>query len=85
MFKELHNTQQKRGDKMKLDINKIKNKRESLGLTKSKLADIVEVHRSTIGRIEDGTHFPSTITLQRLADVFGIQVSDLIVFESDEL
>lgn len=63
----------------------IKARRESLGLSKYKLAEMVGVHRSTIGRIEEGTQFPNNETLQKLADVFGVQVSDLIIFENDEL
>lgn len=70
---------------MQLDINKFRKHRLCLGLTRSKLAEIVGVHRSTIKRIEDGTQFPTNITLQKLADVFEVQVSDLIIFENDEL
>jgi transcriptional regulator with XRE-family HTH domain len=62
----------------------IKERRESLGLSKYRLAEMVGVHRSTIGRIEDGKQFPSTETLQRLAEALKVSPSDLVEFENEK-
>lgn len=60
---------------------KIAERRKALGLSKSKLAELVGVHRSTIGRIEKGITFPSTPVLHKLADVLEMDPKDLIIVE----
>jgi transcriptional regulator with XRE-family HTH domain len=62
----------------------IKERRESLGLSKYRLAELAEVHRSTIGRIEKGEMFPSSDILQRLAKALKVSPSDLVEFENEK-
>lgn len=62
----------------------IKERRESLGLSKYRLAELAGVHRSTIGRIENGTLFPSNDVLQRVADALRVQPSDLVIFPKEK-
>lgn len=62
----------------------IKERRESLGLSKYRLAELAGVHRSTIGRIEKGTLFPSNDVLQRVADALMVQPSDIVIFPKEK-
>jgi transcriptional regulator with XRE-family HTH domain len=62
----------------------IKQRRESLGLSKYRLAQLADVHRSTIGRIEKGTLFPSNDVLQRVADALNVQPSELVIFPKEK-
>ena len=49
------------------------------GMKQSDLADLVNVRRETIGRLEQGQYCPSL----RLARVFGTTVEDLFSFDDE--
>lgn len=59
-----------------MDIgNIIKERRSVLNITQEDLADISGVGLRTIVKIENGQGNPSLITLSRIADVLGMEVT----------
>lgn len=59
-----------------MDIgNIIKDRRSVLNITQEDLADISGVGLRTIVKIENGQGNPSLITLSRIADVLGMEVT----------
>ena len=53
---------------------RIRNKRESLGMTQQELADMVNVTRNTISRYENGETEIGVITLNNIADALSVTV-----------
>ncbi len=51
--------------------------RKSRGVTQEKLADLVEVHRTYIGFIEQGKRNPSISNIHRIAKALKISLKDL--------
>jgi len=60
---------------------RVKALRKVNGLTQAKLARMLGLQRPNISRLESGTHLPSILLIQRLADVFQMAISDLIAEE----
>lgn len=56
----------------------IKLSRENVGLTEQELAVRAELLPSDIIRIEDGSGIPSLLTIQKIAKVLGLQISQLV-------
>ena len=54
----------------------VRHHRKRSGLTQSQLAEQVDLTSLTVGRIERGDAAPSFETLNRLADVLGVDVRD---------
>lgn len=52
--------------------------RESLGLSQEELAELAEVHRMTVVRLEAGLHRPTPATLKRLARALRISRAELV-------
>ena len=52
-------------------------------MTQQELADLVDVRRETIMRLEKGRYNPSLRLAMDLAEVFGVTVEDLFSFEDD--
>ncbi|MBM3148084.1 MAG: helix-turn-helix transcriptional regulator [Actinobacteria bacterium] len=50
-------------------------RRRALGLTQEQLAAAADVRQSEISRIENGRGNPTVLTLARLADALGLEVS----------
>lgn len=59
------------------DYSTIATARKSAGLTQTQLAKAVNVSQSQISNYEHGVSRPSAQTLQRIADVLGIDVKEL--------
>ena len=53
---------------------RIRNKRESLGMTQQELADMVNVTRNTISRYENGETEIGVIMLKNIADALSVTV-----------
>ena len=53
------------------------------GMKQSDLADLVNVRRETIGRLEQGQYCPSLRLAMDLARVFGTTVEDLLSFDDE--
>ncbi|HQW72226.1 MAG: helix-turn-helix transcriptional regulator [Saprospiraceae bacterium] len=56
-------------------INKIKERRNSLDVTQESLAELSGVGLRTLKQFESGKGNPTLNTLQKLADVLGLQIS----------
>ena len=56
----------------------IRRKREGLGLSQEKFAELTEHHRTYIGFLERGERSPNVNTLQRVAKALGVSASDLL-------
>jgi putative transcriptional regulator len=62
---------------MGLTKNRLKELRESLGLTQEKLAERVRASRQTINSIEAGRYVPSLELALKFGQVFNCPVEDL--------
>lgn len=58
--------------------NNIRKKRNEKGISQQELADLSDIAKSTIQRIEQGTLNPSILTLKNISLAFGIDLSELI-------
>ena len=57
-------------------------RRKSMAFTQAQIAEALGVDTDTVSRVERGKHVPSLATLERLAGVLQLGVSDLLA-ESD--
>ena len=62
----------------------LKFKRMERGLKQADLADLVNVRRETIGRLEQGQYCPSLRLAMDLAKALDTTVEDLFSFEDEE-
>lgn len=62
----------------------LKFKRMERGLKQADLADLVNVRRETIGRLEQGQYCPSLRLAMDLAKVLDTTVEDLFSFDDEE-
>lgn len=56
----------------------IRRLREDSGYSQERLADLLEVNRSAIAHWESGRTLPRMGNVRRLAEIFGIKVSDIL-------
>ena len=61
----------------------LKIRRLERGLKQSELADMVNVRRETIGRLEQGQYCPSLRLAMDLARIFDTTVEDLFSFDDE--
>lgn len=62
----------------------LKRRRMALGMKQSELADLVDVRRETIGRLEQGQYCPSLRLAMDIAKVFDASVEDLFSFDDED-
>lgn len=62
---------------------KIKENREKLNMKQEELAELVEVRRETILRLEKGLYNPSLKLAMDIAKVFSTTVEELFEFEEE--
>ena len=62
----------------------LKFKRMERGLKQADLADLVNVRRETIGRLEQGQYCPSLRLAMDLANALDTTVEDLFSFDDEE-
>lgn len=62
----------------------LKFKRMERGLKQADLADLVDVRRETIGRLEQGQYCPSLRLAMDLAKALDTTVEDLFSFDDEE-
>ena len=65
--------------------NKVKYYREIMGYSQEELANILEIRRETILRIENGINYPSVFLALRLAEILKINVNYLFWLSNDEI
>jgi putative transcriptional regulator len=58
-------------------FNQIESVRNSLGLSRSDLANMTDVHYQTIGYIERGEYNPSLALAMRIAKALKVEVSEI--------
>jgi len=61
-----------------MKTNKLKELREKKGLTQEELAKLLDVGRTTVTLWENGTNFPRTETLPKLAKILRCTVDELL-------
>lgn len=54
---------------------RIKEIRKTKGLTQEKLAEIIGIETGSLSAIESGRHFPSLITLEKMAIYFDVDLN----------
>lgn len=54
---------------------RIKEVRKAKGLTQEKLAEIIGIETGSLSAIESGRHFPSLITLEKIALYFDVELN----------
>ena len=64
--------------------SRLKFKRMERGLKQADLADLVNVRRETIGRLEQGQYCPSLRLAMDLAKALDTTVEDLFSFDDEE-
>lgn len=62
-------------------FTKIKEYRTARGISQQELANLVEVRRETIIRLEKGEYNPSLQLAMDIAGVFGVTVEEIFVFQ----
>lgn len=62
----------------------IKLHRMMRGMKQEELADLVNVRRETIGRLEQGKYCPSLRLAMDIAKVFDLHVEDLFSFDDED-
>lgn len=60
---------------------RIKELRKELGLTQEKLAELIFIETSTLSGIESGRHFPSLVTLEKIATVLNVNMKNIFDYE----
>jgi len=65
-------------DIVRIFANRMYNYRIEMNMTQQELADALDLDNSYISLLERGARIPSIITLERIANVFGIRPVDFI-------
>ncbi|MBR1425444.1 helix-turn-helix transcriptional regulator [bacterium] len=60
---------------------RIKELRKQKGLTQEQVAEFIEMEQNTISVIESGRNFPTLVTLEKMATVLGVDLSDFFNYE----
>jgi len=63
--------------------NRLRELRETRGLTQEELAKILGVTRQTIIAIEKGKYDPSLRLAFKIARFFGVKIEDIFIYEGD--
>jgi len=64
--------------------NRVREKREAMGLTQAELAGRTGVSRQAINAVETGRYDPSIGLARALSKVFGCAIEDIFIFEDGE-
>lgn len=60
---------------------RIKELRKNAGLTQEQVAEQIEMEQNTISVIESGRNFPTLVTLEKIANVLNVELSDFFVYD----
>lgn len=63
---------------------RLKASRENKNFKQNKIADLLDIHNSTLAKYESGDREPDTATLIRLADVYEVSLEWLIAGKSSQ-
>jgi len=64
--------------------NSIKVERAKKNITQAELSVLAKVSRQTINAMELGKYVPSTVLSLRLANIFGVEVSEIFELENSD-
>ncbi|MEM2560457.1 MAG: helix-turn-helix transcriptional regulator [Candidatus Bathyarchaeia archaeon] len=64
--------------------NRLKELRAKYRMTQEELARKVGVTRQTIIAIENGKYMPSMKLAYKIANIFGMKIEDVFIFEEDD-
>ncbi|MEM4521040.1 MAG: helix-turn-helix transcriptional regulator [Candidatus Bathyarchaeia archaeon] len=64
--------------------NRLKELRAKYRMTQEELARKVGVTRQTIIAIENGKYMPSMKLAYKIANIFGMKIEDVLIFEEDD-
>lgn len=68
-------------EKLKLFGRRIKELRKSKKMTQEQLSEILGLYQKQIGNIETGSYFTTMPNLEKLAEIFDVEIKDLFDFE----
>ncbi len=68
-------------EKLKLFGRRIKELRKSKKMTQEQLSEILGLYQKQIGNIETGSYFTTMPNLEKLAEIFEVEIKDLFDFE----
>jgi len=60
---------------------RIKELRKKAGYTQEQFSELINIEASSLSGIESGRHYPSMLTLERIANVLGVKIKALFEFE----
>ena len=61
---------------------RIKELRKRKGYTQEKLAEMINMEQNTISVIESGRNFPTLVTLEKMANILGVELSDFFNYDA---
>ena len=64
--------------------NKIKNLREDMDLTQTRVAELIPMNQSNYSKIERDQQEPDLQQLKRIAEIFGVSADYLLGIKNDE-
>ncbi len=67
-------------NKKKLGL-RIKELRKRKGLTQEQVAELIEMEQNTISVIESGRNFPTLVTLEKIAKILDVELSDFFNYD----
>lgn len=67
-------------NKKKLGL-KIKELRKRKGLTQEELAELIQMEQNSISVMESGRNFPTLVTLEKIAKVLDVNLSDFFDYD----
>lgn len=60
---------------------RIKELRKQKGYTQEQVAEMIELEQNTISVIESGRNFPTLVTLEKIASVLQVELSDFFNYD----
>jgi len=60
---------------------RIKELRKAKGYTQEQLAELIDMEQNTISVIESGRNFPTLVTLEKIANVLHVDLSDFFRYD----
>ena len=67
-------------DAQKLFGKRIKELRKKSSYTQEQIAELLGIYQKQVGNIETGTTFTTMSNLEKLSEIFGVEVKDLFDF-----
>jgi transcriptional regulator with XRE-family HTH domain len=60
---------------------RIQELRKKKGYTQEKVAELISMEQNTISVIESGRNFPTLATLEKIANVLDVELSDFFIYD----